>query len=83
MPLPFATLEKILREAFPHSEIHLQDLVGDQDHYKATIISDQFAGKSRLQQHQLVYAALGDLMGTTLHALTLDTKAPKRGESHD
>lgn len=80
MPIPQNKLEKLLNEAFPEAEINVQDLVGDQDHYKATIITREFEGKSRLQQHQMVYKALGDLMHTTLHALTLDTKAPNKGE---
>lgn len=73
-------LEAILRSGLPNAEITVKDLVGDQDHYKATIIAPEFEGKSRLQQHQMVYKALGDLMHTTLHALTLDTKAPNKGE---
>lgn len=79
MALPQAELENLLSTAFPKAEITVQDLVGDQDHYKATIISEAFAGKSRLQQHQMVYQALGSLMGTTLHALTLDTRVPNSG----
>lgn len=73
-------LEAILRSGFPDAEIIVKDLVGDRDHYKATIIAHEFEDKSRLQQHQMVYKALGDLMNTTLHALTLDTKAPNKGE---
>ena len=73
-------LEAILRTGFPDGEILINDLVGDQDHYRATITSEAFEGKSRLQQHQMVYKVLGGLMGTTLHALTLNTKAPSKGE---
>ena len=72
-------LEAILRSGFPNAEITVKDLVGDQDHYKATIIASEFEEKNRIQQHQMVYKALGDLMQTELHALTLDTKAPNKG----
>ncbi|MEB3702774.1 BolA family transcriptional regulator [Candidatus Bealeia paramacronuclearis] len=79
MAIPQSELEKLLNIAFPNSQILVQDLMGDQDHYKATIVSDLFQGKSRLQQHQMVYRALGDVMVSTLHALTLDTKVPSEG----
>lgn len=69
-------LEALLREALPDADIQIQDLAGDGDHYKATIRSAAFAGKSRVAQHQLVYAALKGRMGGELHALALDT-APK------
>ena len=55
----------------------IEDLAGDGDHYRAHIVSVQFRGKSRLQQHQLVYRALGDRMGGELHALALSTSAPQ------
>lgn len=69
-------LEALLREAFADADITIQDLAGDGDHYKAIIRSDAFAGKSRVTQHQMVYAALKGRMGGELHALALDT-APK------
>jgi stress-induced morphogen len=66
-------LETLLREALPDADIRIQDLAGDGDHYKATIRSAAFAGKSRVAQHQMVYAALKGRMGGELHALALDT----------
>jgi len=70
-------LETLLRQAFPDAEIRIDDLAGDGDHYKAVIRSAAFTGKSRVAQHQLVYAALQGRMGGELHALALDT-APKQ-----
>jgi stress-induced morphogen len=69
-------LEALLRAAFSDADIQIQDLAGDGDHYKAVIRSAAFAGKSRVAQHQMVYAALKGRMGAELHALALDT-APK------
>ncbi len=73
MAMQASELEALLREALPDAEIHIQDLAGYGDHYKATIRSTAFAGKSRVAQHQLVYAALKGRMGGELHALALDT----------
>jgi stress-induced morphogen len=70
------TLEGFLREAFPDAHIELKDLAGDNDHWSAEIVSDSFRGKSRVAQHQLVYAALKGRMGGSLHALALTTRAP-------
>ncbi len=70
------TLEGFLTEAFPEAEINLTDLAGDNDHWQAEIISEQFRGKTRVAQHQMVYAALKGTMGGELHALALKTKAP-------
>lgn len=69
-------LEDLLREAFPDADITLEDLAGDGDHYRAIIRSSAFSGKSRVAQHQMVYASLKGRMGGELHALALDT-APK------
>lgn len=69
-------LKQALHNAFPNAEITLTDLVGDQDHYSVHIISDTFAGKTRIQQHKMVYQALGDKMGGVLHALQLKTSTP-------
>jgi stress-induced morphogen len=63
----------LLREAFADADISIEDLAGDGDHYKAVIRSAAFAGKSRVAQHQMVYAALKGRMGGQLHALALDT----------
>lgn len=80
MPMPAAVLEAELRAAFPDAEIAIDDLAGDGDHYRARITSTAFAGLSRVRQHQLVYAALKGKVGGELHALALETGAPKRGE---
>lgn len=66
-------LEALLRAAFADADIRIEDLAGDGDHYRAVIRSNAFAGKSRVAQHQLVYAALKGAMGGQLHALALDT----------
>lgn len=63
-------------EAFPEADITLTDLAGDNDHWQAEIVSEQFRGKTRVAQHQLVYAALKGKMGGELHALALKTRAP-------
>ncbi len=76
MPIAHADLEAILKDGFPDAEIHIDDLAGDGDHYKARIVSAAFAGLPRVRQHQLVYAALKGKMGGELHALALETSAP-------
>lgn len=76
MAMPRETLEGFLIEAFPDAEITLTDLAGDNDHWQAEIVSEQFRGKTRVAQHQMVYAALKGKMGGELHALALKTKAP-------
>lgn len=74
MPMPAAELEALLRESFPDSDIRIEDLAGDGDHYRAHIHSPAFVGKSRIAQHQMVYAALKGRMGGELHALALATQ---------
>ncbi|MEO1322766.1 MAG: BolA family transcriptional regulator [Pseudomonadota bacterium] len=76
MAMTRETLEGFLTEAFPEAEIVLTDLAGDNDHWQAEIISEQFRGKTRVAQHQMVYAALKGKMGGELHALALKTRAP-------
>ncbi|MGF1462016.1 MAG: BolA family protein [Maricaulaceae bacterium] len=76
MPMPAQEIETLLRDAFPDADIELTDLAGDGDHYKARIIAPEFAGKTRVAQHQMVYAALKGRMGGELHALALETSAP-------
>ncbi len=76
MAMSAQELEGLLRDAFADADIKIDDLAGDGDHYRAVIRSDAFAGKSRVAQHQMVYAALKGRMGGELHALALDT-APK------
>lgn len=78
MAMQASELEALLREALPDAEIHIQDLAGDGDHYKATIRSAAFAGKSRVAQHQLVYAALKGRMGANC---TLWPSIPGRSEA--
>jgi stress-induced morphogen len=76
MAMDAADIERMIKEALPDAEVTIQDLAGDGDHYAATIVSGAFAGKTRVQQHQLVYAALQGRMGNELHALALNTRAP-------
>jgi stress-induced morphogen len=76
MAMDRATLEAYLREAFPGAQITLTDLAGDNDHWQAEIVSESFRGKSRVAQHQQVYAALKGRMGGALHALALTTRIP-------
>jgi stress-induced morphogen len=73
-----AQIEADLREAFPDADIHIEDLAGDGDHYRARIVSNAFDGLSRVRQHQLVYQALKGKVGGALHALALETSAPQR-----
>lgn len=76
MAMDAAHIEELIKAALPDAEIHIEDLRGDGDHYSARIVSKEFVGKSRVQQHQLVYAALQGRMGGELHALGLQTSAP-------
>jgi stress-induced morphogen len=69
-------IARLIKERFPDAEIRIEDLAGDGDHYAASIVSEEFRGKSRVQQHQMVYEALQGNMGGTLHALALKTAAP-------
>lgn len=69
-------IERLIKERFPDATVEIDDLAGDGDHYAATIVSEKFRGKSRVQQHQMVYEALKGNMGGTLHALALKTAAP-------
>ena len=70
-------IERMIKAAIPDARVEIRDLAGDGDHYAAYIESSAFAGKSRVQQHQMVYAALQGRMGNELHALALTTAAPK------
>jgi len=76
MPMPAADIERLIREALPDAKVTIEDLRGDGDHYAATVVSAAFQGKSRVQQHQMVYAALKGRMGNELHAMALQTSAP-------
>jgi stress-induced morphogen len=75
MAMAMAEIEAMIREALPDAKIEVRDLAGDGDHYAATVVSSAFAGKSKVQQHQMVYAALKGRMGGELHALALTTSA--------
>jgi stress-induced morphogen len=70
-------VRSMLTQAFPEAEIELVDLTGTRDHYQARIVSSAFLGKSLIEQHQLVYAALGDAMHGPIHALALKTYTPE------
>lgn len=70
-------IERLIRDAYPDAKIEIRDLAGDGDHYAATIVSEAFRGKTRVQQHQMVYSALKGNMGGVLHALALQTSAPE------
>ena len=76
MPMDAGEIERLVKEALPDASVTIRDLAGDGDHYAAEIVSAEFAGKSRVQQHQMVYSALQGRMGGELHALALQTKAP-------
>jgi stress-induced morphogen len=68
-------IERLIKEAFPDATIEIKDLAGDGDHYSAKVVSAAFRGKTRVQQHQMVYGALRGRMGGVLHALALTTAA--------
>jgi len=70
-------IEALIKAALPDAQVTIEDLRGDGDHYAAYVVSDSFKGKTRVQQHQMVYQALKGRMGNELHALALQTSAPK------
>jgi stress-induced morphogen len=69
-------IARLIREAIPDATVTIRDLAGDGDHYAAEVVAESFRGKSRVQQHQMVYDALKGRMGGELHALALQTSAP-------
>ena len=73
MGLKIEEIEKLIKEALPDAEISIDDLAGDNNHYSATIKSKIFSGKSRIEQHKIVYKALKGKMGNELHALAIKT----------
>lgn len=77
MPMDANEIERLIRNAIPDAQVTIRDLAGDGDHYAATVIAESFRGKSRVQQHQLVYQALKGQMGGVLHALALQTGVPE------
>jgi stress-induced morphogen len=76
MAMSAAEIERLIRDGLPDAEVRIEDLAGDGNHYRAVVVSEAFRGKSRVQQHQIVYRALGQRMGAELHALALSTSAP-------
>lgn len=77
MGMVASEIEAMIKAALPDAEVSIEDLAGDGDHYAATVVSAAFRGRSRVQQHQMVYAALQGRMGGVLHALALQTSAPQ------
>jgi stress-induced morphogen len=76
MPMDLGEIERMIKQALPDATVTIEDLRGDGDHYAAHVVSSAFTGKSRVQQHQMVYQALQGRMGNELHALALQTSAP-------
>jgi stress-induced morphogen len=76
MEMAAEDIARMIKERFPDAEIRIEDLAGDGNHYAATVISEAFRGKSRVEQHQMVYDALKGNMGGVLHALALKTATP-------
>ncbi|MGB3335932.1 MAG: BolA family transcriptional regulator [Devosia sp.] len=76
MPMDASEIERRIKAALPDADIEIRDLAGDGDHWAATVKSEQFRGKTRVQQHKLVYDALQGDMGGALHALALQTVIP-------
>ena len=74
MAMDIKEIEKFIKEAFPDDSVNIQDLAGDGNHYSATVVSSQFSGKSKIQQHKMVYSSLKGKMGNELHALAIKTK---------
>ena len=77
MAMTAAEIEDLIRADLPDAEITVEDLAGDGNHYRAHVVAPVFRGKTRVQQHQMVYQALGGRMGGALHALALTTAAPE------
>ena len=76
MPMDPTEIETLIKASIPDAQVTIEDLRGDGDHYAAYVVSEAFKGKSRVQQHQMVYQALQGRMGTELHALALQTSSP-------
>ena len=77
MAMTAAEIEELILKSFPDAKVTIDDLRGDGDHYAAQIVSEQFRGLTRVQQHKMVYSAMDGKMGNELHALALNTSAPK------
>lgn len=76
MAMEAKEIERLIKEHLPDAQVTIRDLAGDGDHYAAIVVSEHFRGKTRVQQHQLVYEALKGNMGDALHALALQTAVP-------
>ncbi len=76
MGMDAGEIERLIKAKLPHAQVEIRDLAGDGDHYAAHVVAPEFKGKTRVQQHQMVYEALGGRMGGALHALALTTAAP-------
>ena len=74
-------IERLIQSRLPDATVEVRDYTGGGDHFEATIVSSTFEGKSRVEQHQLVYAALGDLMKGPIHALALKTYTPAQRQN--
>ena len=74
MAMDLKEIESLIKEAIPDAKIEIQDLAGDNNHYSATVTSPQFKGKSKIEQHKMVYSSLKGKMGNELHALAIKTK---------
>jgi stress-induced morphogen len=81
MAMAVSEIEALIKAAIPDAHVVIEDLAGDGDHYAARIVSETFRGRSRVQQHQIVYAALRGRMGGELHALALQTSAPEQEQA--
>jgi stress-induced morphogen len=77
MAMAASEIEALIKAAIPDARVTMEDLAGDGDHYAATVLAESFRGKSRVQQHQIVYEALKAEMGGKLHALALQTGTPE------
>ena len=76
MAMAAADIERMIKESFPDARVSIDDLAGDGDHYAATVVTEAFRGKSRVEQHKMVYDALRGQIGADLHALALRTQVP-------
>ena len=77
MPMEQIEIEQLIKASLPDAQVEIIDLAGDNNHFSAHVISSAFEGKSRIQQHKMVYDALGDKMGGILNALALKTSIKK------
>jgi stress-induced morphogen len=81
MTMNLKEIETLIKEAIPDASVEIQDLAGDGNHYSATVISSQFSGKSKIEQHKMVYNSLKGKMGNELHALAIKTREQNESTS--